>query len=407
MLIVASPHGGAIRLNDGTRRRVLPWEECDEILSTFDSLSPFGDGETFWDVNRECEDEPLRGVVWGAKKHALFVTEPSPRIIRATEHVIGAYACPPGISGFTPDGRHLWTDEVASVHAIGGTHGDKETVLPFSWEISDPDYPAFRRISLSGPDALAHMPSALGFRPFARVVEATAAYSSQGARPIAPDPGGPLSHWKGLSWHDVQRDEAIRVSTDPMDLGAIRLDSLRLRAIEWARPRQSSRPAGVRVDERLVRWVGRGSARFSEGGQQLLHAGVDASGVFQEASKQLGSVRLAELTGLPTRTVEALAAGRAPRWATVERALLALRVTTAYDPLAYLLDEAEGFRRVRSPAVRRSLATDPARALSDTAKPSHGYLHGLRHEAHRSTLFGCTHTSAAPGGLASPGATDW
>ena len=363
-LIVASPHGGQIGLNDGTRRRVLPWNECDEILGAFDSLSPFGDGESFWDVNREYQGEPLRGVVWGAKKHALFVLEPSLRIIRASEHVIGAYAWPPGLSGFTEDGRHLWTDDVASVLAIGAAHRDKGTVPPFSWEFSDPGYPALRRISLSGPDALAHMPPALGLRPFARVVEARAAYRSQGARPIAPDPGGPLSHWKGLSWHDVQPDESIRVSTDPMDLAGVQLDSLRLRAVEWGRPRPSSRPAGVRVDERLVRWVGRGSARFSEGGQQLLHAGVDASGVFQEASKQLGSVRLAELTGLPTRTVEALAAGRAPRWATVERALLALRVTAAYDPLAYLLDEADGFRRCAVPGCE-AIARPRSRTCSE------------------------------------------
>ena len=85
VLIVSSPHGGEIRLNDGTRRRVLSWDECDEILSAFDSLSPFGDGEGFWVIYREFEGEPLRGVVWGAKKHALFVTEPRLRIIKASE----------------------------------------------------------------------------------------------------------------------------------------------------------------------------------------------------------------------------------------------------------------------------------------------------------------------------------
>ena len=136
LMIVASPHGGETVLNDGSHSRILSWDECDEILSAFDSLDPFGGGEGFWAVNRDHEGQPLVGIVWGAKRHALFVQAASMRVIKATEHVIGAYGCPPGVSGPTDDGRHLWTDEVASAHAIGATHGNEGTVPPFSWEIS-------------------------------------------------------------------------------------------------------------------------------------------------------------------------------------------------------------------------------------------------------------------------------
>jgi hypothetical protein len=301
------------------------------------------------------------GIVWRAKKHALFVPTPSPMVVKATEHVIGAYAPPPGIPGRTDDGRHQWTNEVARMHAWDAVHGDGGIVPPFQWDLSHPGYPALKRISLSGPDALAHMPPVLGLRPFARVIEASVAYCSQGARPVAPDPGGTLSHWMDLSWHDAHGGHRIVVSTDPMDLGGVQLDTLRLRAVGWGRPRKPNRPASVRVDERLVRWVGRGSARFTEGGQQVLHAGVDASRVLQEASRGLGAVRLAELTGLPARTARALTAGRAVRMTTVQRALRALRERDDHDPLAFLLDEADGFRRCAVPgcgaAARRRSRT--------------------------------------------------
>jgi hypothetical protein len=48
--------------------------------------------------------------------------------------------------------------------------------------------------------------------------------------------------------------------------------------------------------------------------------------------------RLVELTGLPERTVLALADGRRPRGATVRRSLVALRAVANTDPLACLLD---------------------------------------------------------------------
>ena len=106
---------------------------------------------------------------------------------------------------------------------------------------------------------------------------------------------------------------------DPTRIDDVLLETLRLRSVGWGRSTTPDRPRGVIVDERLVRWVGRGSARFTEGGSQVLHAGIDAAPVLQEAARGLDTAQAVELTGLPERTVRALAAGRAPRGATVRR----------------------------------------------------------------------------------------
>ena len=87
VLIVAAPGGGSIVLNDGSYARILTWDECDEILTPFDALDPFHYGGPFWSIKREHDGTPLRGMVWRAKRHALYVRDPAIRIIKASEHV--------------------------------------------------------------------------------------------------------------------------------------------------------------------------------------------------------------------------------------------------------------------------------------------------------------------------------
>lgn len=133
------------------------------------------------------------------------------------------------------------------------------------------------------------------------------------------------------------------------------------------------------MDERLVRWLGRGSARFTEGGAQVVHAGIDVARVLQEAATKLGAPRLRELTGLPPRTARALAAGRRPRGATLRRALEVLRTVAGDDPVAFLLDQAEGSRRCALPGCdgiarprSRTCSERHRKALSRVAPPPRG-----------------------------------
>jgi hypothetical protein len=124
-------------------------------------------------------------------------------------------------------------------------------VPSFAWEPHDGDFPAFKRLSISGPEALAHMPPDLGLHPFARVIEAEASHIHGAAdRPwlVAPVPGGDLSDWRSYVWHDAHAARAAWISTDPTDIGATIVETLRAKAIDWVRPRNVERPPGVIVD---------------------------------------------------------------------------------------------------------------------------------------------------------------
>ncbi len=337
-LFVASPTGGSIETIDGSPTRVLSWDEVRQILAGFDPLDPFGDGEPFWIVETGEIDQPRSAVVWGRKRSAQFIPTEECRIATSTEHVLGANAAPPSLQGHRPDGRQRWTENVAQVHVRLAQAQDRSGVVPpFDWEANDPDFPAFKRVSLSGPSILSQMPRALGLRPFARVVEAESSVVGPTAHPVAPDPGGDLGDWLELSWHDTHTGRPCRITTDPAELGAVLVESLRSKAIDWVRPRPDSLSGGVIVDPLLTRAVGRSSGAFSAGGSQAVHADLDEAEILTEASRSLGVTRVAQLTGLSRRTVGRLSS-RPTRPSTLRRAGINLQVRLGSDPLVELVE---------------------------------------------------------------------
>jgi hypothetical protein len=357
-----------VDLSDGGSARVLSWGEVSEVLSRFDQLDPFGHGKPFWTLDREQSGQPLWAVVWGSKRNALFVPKLGCRVASSTEHVLGAYAPPPSIPGRRADGRHLWTQGVAEVHARLTFEAKPAGIVPpFAWESRDGDFPAFKRLSISGPEALAHMPSDLGLHPFARVVEAERSITGRLDRPrlVAPDPGGDLSDWQSLPWHDAHSSTAVWISADPMDVGATVVETLRAKAIDWVRPRKVERPPGIIVDPLLVRGVGRSGGPFNDGTPQRVLTEVDAEGILLHSVRVLGSPKVADLTGVPERTLRYIGTRR-PRRTTVRRAISALQQHLGAGALSHLLDSLDLVRNCALPGC-----DEPCRPRSRTCSERH------------------------------------
>jgi hypothetical protein len=356
-------------LPDGRSARVLSWDEVSEVLSRFDQLDPFDDGKPFWTMDREQWGQPLWAVVWGSKRHALVASHTACRVASSTEHVLGAYAPPPSVSGRRADGRHLWTESVAELHARLAYEGTTSGIVPpFAWEPHDASFPAFKRLSISGPEALAQLPPDLGLHPFARVVEVEASQIyGPASRPrlVTPDPGGDLSDWQRFPWHDAHTSQAAWLSTDPSDVGATIVETLRAKAIAWVRPRDVERPPGVIVDPLLVRGVGRAGGAFNDGSPQLVMSEVDVEGVLVHAMSVLGSPTVAELTGIPDSTLRYFRTRR-PRRKTVRRAVRALELRLGPDALSHLVDSLDLVRECALPGC-----DEPSRPRSRTCSERH------------------------------------
>jgi hypothetical protein len=366
VLLVASRRGGSIELPDGTTGRVLSWCDADAVFDRFDALNPFGDGEPFWSVQREHHGGPLHAVVWGPKRHTLFVKNRGWGVVATTEHVIGALVAPPSDNGRGAGGRHTWTEDVAQVLAtVAGC--DTKVVPSFAWEQSSPDFPALRRVTLSGPDALGQMPARLGFHSFASVIEAHGSYDTD-LRLVAPDPGGDLRNWWALPWCDTHTGDAAQVSTDPLDLEAVLIDSLRARSVQWSRPTSRLHRGAIIVDPLLVHPVGRSGGAFTGGTPAAVYGTPNVGAALMATARLLGTSQFVSLTSLPDRTARALAAGRQPRASTVRTAWAALTERFGSEPLPGLLDLAAG-----SGCLRCSYpgCDTPARPRSRTCSERH------------------------------------
>ncbi len=327
-----------LELADGTYLRVLAREEVENLLGLFDDLDPFGDGEPFFDVEAVGE-----AYVVGPKKYV--VRDETGNVIAHTEPVLGGFVPPPGLEARGPDGRRLFTAEIAGAHAERG-----DGLLPvLSWEATHPDWPVLERHQLSSPEAIAQMPEALCCRPFSRVVEAISSYGD--CHPVACDPGGEITDPRALGFSDARSNRAGEINCDPQAHGAFVVDSLRAQAVEWARHTGDEVPEVVVLDPLLARSVGKSGTLFVDGSDQPVYADVDQAAVLVAAAVKLGAPLMVELCGIPERTVRAFSSGRRPSAGTARRAMTALEARIGADPLPKLLDLAErsSARRCRWP----------------------------------------------------------
>jgi hypothetical protein len=317
-----------LQLEDGSYRRIVGADEVTAIVGLFDALDPFGDGEPFFEVEAEGT-----AAVFGPKKYGIV--DETGNVVAHTESGIGAFAPPPGFAARGPDGRYVITAEIAGAHVQRGDG----LLLPLSWEAIEPHWPALERHSLSTPDAVAELPEIFGRRPFSRVIEAIA--TNDDAHPVALDPGGELLDPDGLGFYDARTELPVPISTDPEDLDAVVVDSLRARAVEWGRPADRDCPELVILDPLLERLVGKSGGLFVDKSPQVVFRDVDAAAVVVAAAQKLGGSVFAELTGFPPRTARAIAAGRKPVQANADQAMRALEQRLGRDALARLLDLAE------------------------------------------------------------------
>jgi hypothetical protein len=317
-----------LQLEDGSYRRVLGADEVTAVVGLFHQLDPFGDGEPFFEIEAEGT-----AAVFGPKKYGIV--DGAGNVVAHTESGIGAFTPPPGFAARGLDGRYVITAEIAGAHVQRGN----DLLPPLSWEAIEPHWPALERHSLSTPDAAAEMPEVFGRRPFSRVIEAIA--TNDDAHPVALDPGGEALVPDELAFHDARTELPAPISTDPEDLDAVVVDSLRARAVEWGRPADRDCPELVILDPLLERLVGKSGGLFVDKSPQVVHRDVDAAAVLVAAAEKLGGPVFAELTGLSPRTARAIAAGRKPVQANTDQAMRALEQRLGRDALARLLDLAE------------------------------------------------------------------
>jgi hypothetical protein len=317
-----------LQLEDGSYRRIISADEVTEVVGLFRALDPFGDGEPFFEVEAEGT-----AAIFGAKKYGIV--DEAGKVVAHTESGIGGFAPPPGFTTRGLDGRYVITAEIAGAHVQRGDG----LLPPLSWEKVDPHWPALERHSLSTPDAVAELPEIFGRRPFARVIEAIA--TNDDAHPVALDPGGELLDPDELGFYDARTERSVPISTNPEDLNAVVVDSLRARAVEWGRPAERDCPELVILDPLLERLVGKSGGLFVDKSPQAVYRDVDAAEVLVAAAGKLGAPVFGELTGLPPRTARAIADGRRPVQATVDQAMRALEQRFGRDALVRLLDLAE------------------------------------------------------------------
>jgi hypothetical protein len=338
-IIPASQHGGDLALPDGSVIHELSHADVDEILRAFDALSPASEWPV-WKSERGTSKSLLRALVFGPKRHAEMLGD---RIIDLTEAGLGGtYADPPAMRGRDAEGHRIWsTAAVRREIAFTMTcrdDPDKALRAEAPWDAASTlPFPAFRRLMVKTPEMANLLPTSLGARPGTRYIEASgASWSgvSVGRTAVALDPGGDLAGWRDLHWVDTSNGRSVRVTTDPMGLSSLVLESLSERAIDWSRAPRSEPMETVVVDPNLIALKGRVSGvidAHSDGLADLRrrrpsHEDADGLAFIREQAQKLGKRAFADRTGLPPTVAERAAAGKPISARNVETALRALIV---------------------------------------------------------------------------------
>jgi len=347
-IIPASPSGGMLTLADSSTVRELPYADLDRLLAGFDTLSP-EPGWPVWKRDPKPGEPPMRSVVFGPKRHVEYRgTDEAPELVDWTETGLGGmWADPSAMPGRCAEGGRAWSKAavVREVRYAAAKLADPEHARrdPSPWDAPGGlRFPTLRRLEVTSPALLDTLPAALGAGIGSRYVEAvggTAGTRTEERHVVALDPGGPLDHWQGLGWLDRATGEAVRVATDPMDLGAVLIESLVARAGQYGERPRGEPVESVTVTPLSVRYRGRVSPvldaqedgypgrldRFRVRYEDSHGLGPGQRDALVALARSLPHADFARLGGATPRVALQLARGELPRAVTVRHLLAELR----------------------------------------------------------------------------------
>jgi len=256
-----------------------------------------------------------------------------------TDHGL-TYVPPSTMPDRRTDRSHGWHE--ANVRVLA-THRQGEACPHLGWEHdAGIGWPAMTRTQLATANAFFAIAPEAGLRPGSHIVEATAlrSHTLRPARPIAPDPGGPLDNWTELAWRDAHNGQRFsRPSTDrnDPDPDAVVFPQLRDAACAWTRPHIPHLPDVVIIDRSLIRYVGRRGVAMIETNDTPAVTDIDPAALLADAYHTLGALRFAQITGGTIDDGKNLGRGRQPGAAKVTRLLPATP-----KALARLADQVAG-----------------------------------------------------------------
>lgn len=263
-------------------------------------------------------------------------------VIKRTETALGGFfADPPTMTGRAPDGGRLWSYVAAEqmvVHALARQTDPTALRPPSRWDLEgELPFPAIRRLAVKSPAILRTLPTQLGARPGTRYLEGIVdrRRRRKSPSPVALDPGDNLAGWQDLAWLDRSNGQPIRATTESTDTGAVLLDTLDHRVMEWTAPPTSMAIAEVHVDPLFVQVVGRVSgvidadldgASDPEDERPVYDRGQRLAGI-QNLAAAWGPSEFRRRTGLALSVAHRAAAGRRISDRNIEKALRNLRIS--------------------------------------------------------------------------------
>jgi hypothetical protein len=371
----------------------LPIDKVEEILDRFDPLLCPRGGHAW---KREAGwDRPMVGYVTGVNRLGLI--DPA---TDTTAHVTevglgGVFADPTGTSNRTVDGHHQWAIDLHTAHLQRQTN--RAAPVP-AWSCA----PALRPGRATSTRQLVDIEHHLGctLRPYARWV---LAHPREGQALYGLP--GPASK---VDWH-----------RDGQPIRPGRLRSLRDEYLAWAgglTPRhglQDPEPVSTRL--MWATFIGKEydgiAARQSDplaewDAQTSSYAPIDTWTPILNVARQVGAVRLAQLTGLAPSTIRHALAGRPPSAPTAERIRRALSRDTGVVPevdgrvcqRAGCGHRITGRKRFCSDRCRKaaSRATDALAAVPAEIAPGRWAWTCPTHGPIEATLPACPHCAIQP-----------
>jgi hypothetical protein len=275
--------------------------------------------------------------ITGPKRHVeLHFDDEVFVIVERTETGLGGFFVDPStMPGRAPDGGRLWSLEAVrrEMEYQRALLGDPSSLRPPApWdEPGQLPFPAIRRLSVTTQEVAKTVPEIFR-RPGTHYLEGTGSLLRRDIDPsvVAFDPGGDHVDPWALTWYDRRTGEPVRITTDPLDIDAVILDTLDSRAIAWATKRPPAPVESVTVDPMRVRIVGAVSGVIDAdldglddpGARRTVYQEVDAAAVVRADAMRLGKREFIRRTGLSEGVAQRAASG----WRISERnAATALR----------------------------------------------------------------------------------